>query len=258
LFGGSWEVTGAGLTGRGGLAGSDFNTYLNEKKDGGWFRSDKHKTTVKDAVELENTLGVSLTNSLNQIDEFANRLGYDLSDSFSYAFNLSTKGLSEQKISEKLSAKINEIFNRAIAESGLDALSDAFGGFEQFQSAFNNFVLKTTSEAESIEQLNDSVLQVFSNLNLSIPDTLQGFEDLTRAMLETASGNEQTIKTLLGMTDAMVAYYDLMEVRQKETEARQKELNDQVLDSWELFQAYQALKTSLTMYQAALSSLYKG
>ncbi|MDO6722644.1 phage tail length tape measure family protein [Celeribacter halophilus] len=161
-------------------------------------------------------------------------------EGFDYDFGkISTKGLSEDEIAEKISEAFSD-YGDAISEAiggvslelastfaqvknilepigqaflgtfaemaeAASKVADLVGGTSALSSGVSSFVATYFSEAERFQMVSDQVAAVFDDLSMAIPDTLKGFRELILSQdLMTESGRE-TYAALLGVADAFAA-----------------------------------------------------
>lgn len=123
-------------------------------------------------------------------------------------------------------ASAMEVVNQAFAGMGMGAvgvdvgmaLTELFGSAADFADKTSQFFELFYSEAEQVAVLTSQYADVFSRLNMVMPDSLDGYRKLVEGLdLSTAAG-QQTYATLINLGPAFADYID-----------RQNELNSAIL-----------------------------
>jgi len=143
LFGGSWNTTSAGFSV--GLSDSQVasQNYADQKKDGGWFSSDSHRTEYSNTdPAFTAVLQASLTQIVQTINRGAIAMGTTANTSAATldATKIQTSGMTTQQIQDQL----NTWFETAAA-----AMSDTVAGLKDFtaygESTFDALVRLSTA-----------------------------------------------------------------------------------------------------------------
>lgn len=147
LFGGSWQTKDGGISL--GVNDGDFNAlqYIDQKKKGGLFSSNKKRTKYSDLdPELEAGLGDAYNSKIIQSLSLYSQLGVQLSDSVLDGFNvaaskISTQGKTNEQIQQALDAWFTTLADSAVAaintstKAGLDGYT--FDGLVTFINNLN-------------------------------------------------------------------------------------------------------------------------
>ena len=115
------------------------------------------------------------------------------------------------------------------SEQGIQSASDLvarFGGEQPFTAAINAFYQSFYSEAERMETLRSELEAAFSNVDLSLPETIDGYRDLVNAQDLMTDKGQELYAVLLSLSGnfADLAQYeaDLAEARLKAAEAAER------------------------------------
>lgn len=161
LFGGSWETKDTGIAL--GASGANLNAqaYADQKKDGGWFGSDKTRTRYE-SLESETSaeLQAMYDNTINGVSGYFEQIGHDVDRAALAGLDIARKKFNtEDATDEEIEAFVTEWFGDATesitkamgAGSGLGNLS-----FEGLVDLVNDF----TSVNEVVDRLGVAMLDV--------------------------------------------------------------------------------------------------
>jgi len=93
-------------------------------------------------------------------------------------------------------------------------LVNRFGGADQFSAAHNFFSENFFSDSERLQMMTDEMAYQFSQLGLTVPETVQGFRDLVMSQNLTTEAGRELYSTLLGLAPA---YDDMLELQEQAT-----------------------------------------
>jgi tape measure domain-containing protein len=85
------------------------------------------------------------------------------------------------------------------------------GGLEAFQEASNTFFTEFYSDVEQFEYLQKSLTEVMATMNLSLPDSRDGFRELALSFDTTTDEGQRLFATLLQISGSAAEYYDALE-----------------------------------------------
>lgn len=259
-----------------GFTGENYEFYK-----GGWFRSDKTKTSAMDS-EMQTALGSQFKALKGSVAGMAQALGMSSEAVTSYTadIKLSLKGLSEEEVGQKLAeefAKMGEgmaallpgidIYRKA-GESASEALTRLYGYYVNEKQAE---IAILNAQGKRIEALN-----VQRNLELALLDDVEkaskqriyALEDEVAAATEAAGLQQQVNELTLtavqlrakereALMPANQALFDHVTALQKVAEAKDVlvgALNDLVSNLTSTVEDFKNLGESLAAYRTSLSS----
>lgn len=128
----------------------------------------------------------------------------------------------------------NTLFTLGI--SGVEAsqsLIGLFGGLSEFQSSFSEYYDTFYTQEEKISKTTEQLTEVFSNLGLTLPDSIKGYRDIVNAQDLTTQSGQETFYTLLNLSSAfneVIKYADEAANAAIEAAAAQAEATQKILD----------------------------
>lgn len=84
-------------------------------------------------------------------------------------------------------------------------LVDAFGGIENLSASMKAFADNFTTAAEKTQQAQDSLIESFTELGLSVPDTHQEFKDLLNSFDLTTESGRKLYASVMSLSGAFVS-----------------------------------------------------
>lgn len=128
----------------------------------------------------------------------------------------------------------NTLFTLGI--SGVEAsqsLIGLFGGLSELQSSFSEYYDTFYTQEEKIRKTTEQLTKVFSNLGLTLPDSIEGYRDIVNAQDLTTQSGQETFYTLLNLSSAfneVIKYADEAANAAIEAAAAQAEATQKILD----------------------------
>ena len=128
----------------------------------------------------------------------------------------------------------NTLFTLGI--SGVEAsqsLIGLFGGLSEFQSSFSEYYDTFYTQEEKISKTTEQLTEVFSNLGLTLPDSIKGYRDIVNAQDLTTQSGQETFYTLLNLSSAfneVIKYADEAAEAAIEAAKAQAEATQKILD----------------------------
>lgn len=159
LFGGAWETKDAGLTAEVANGGFGSFSYQYQKKDGGWFGSDKKRTTY---TPIEQETNQALNDTYDAVEggvvDLLERLNLEVSDAALAGINIARKNISTKgKSEEEIQAAVSEWFESA-GEAINTQLNAALGtGLELDLSGMQAFISNLEGVNEVLRYLDVSM-----------------------------------------------------------------------------------------------------
>jgi tape measure domain-containing protein len=193
LFGGDWRLKTDDLRfDYDRESGLDASRYTYQKKSGGLLSSTKKKRRYSDMPEIESAYSDMIGAMLQNLDDNANRLGFDLADDFSTYFARSIKKKSSEEIQQIINDSIERIFTNAVGS--IEGLSDFVDPFIQGE--------------ENTAQALTRLLNQFDLVSNSVDFTNQSIGELNKQSIE-ATDNITLLAGGLESLDAItLSYYD--------------------------------------------------
>ena len=162
LFGGKWRTkTNEIQFDYDRQSGLDATNYVYRKKSGGLLSSTKRRRRYYDMPELEATYSEMVGSMLNQLDENANKLGFDLADNFSTYVATSIKGMNESQAQEAISNLVERIYSRAV---------NSVTGLKDYTNEFAHEGEKTYETLARLIQQFETLSPTLELINLSVGD----------------------------------------------------------------------------------------
>jgi len=103
----------------------------------------------------------------------------------------------------------NTLFTLGI--SGVEAsqsLIDLFGGLSEFQSSVSEYYDTFYTQEEKIRKTTEQLTKVFSNLGLTLPDSIKGYRDIVNAQDLTTQSGQETFYTLINLSESFKTVVD--------------------------------------------------
>lgn len=97
-----------------------------------------------------------------------------------------------------------------------DALQQFAGGMEQFTANINGYYNAFYSETEKADRALASVRKQFEIMNVTLPDTREGYRKLVESMDVSYDAGQKVFTYLTSNYESVDAYYKILEQRQKE------------------------------------------
>lgn len=198
IFGGKTSVEDVGLTmnssSLGNLLqnGASVSQYVDTKTTGGWFSSDKYKTTTTSlGDEINSQFSKIITNLADTVKSAASILGLNGSD-FEAKLNsfvvdigeISTKGLTGEEIQTALET--------AFSKLGDDMAKFAISGLDQFQQVGEGYLETVARVANDLIQVQDVFASLGQTLNATGIDAVKVSEGLISAFGDIDTLTSQT------------------------------------------------------------------
>lgn len=158
--------------------GANVNQYVDTKKTGGWFSSDKYKTqTTGLGSEINNQFSMIITSLADTVKGAAKTFGIsgkDFEDKLSTFVvdlgEISTKGLTGDKIQEALET--------AFSKLGDDMAKFAIVGLEKFQKVGEGYLETVARLANDLIQVQDVFAVLGKSMNSTGMAAVQASQDL--------------------------------------------------------------------------------
>jgi|GEM_PF-767248 len=214
LFGGAWETKDAGLTAEVANGGFGSFSYQYQKKDGGWFGSDKKRTTY---TPIEQETNQALNDTYDAVEggvvDLLARLNLEVSDAALAGINIARADISTNgKTEEEIQAAVAEWFESA-GEAINTQLNAALGtGLDYDLAGMQAFVGNLEGVNALFDQLNLSLYEstvAGGKMAEQLSAVAGGFEALaanTATYYDAFySAEEKTANTLAAITKAFEA-----------------------------------------------------
>ena len=233
---------------QGGFSGESYQFYK-----GGWFRSDKTKTSEMDAA-LTKTLGTAFTQMITQVGTLGTVLGLntDKLKDFSTTFKISFKGLKEEeiqgKIQEALATANNEMAEQILGtwskttevvsytaspfaregEKAIDTLTRLAGSLSSVNTVFDTLGYTLYDASLVGGDMASKLVDLFGNLETFTASASSYYQNFYSAEEQRANVQKQLAKSFkeLGLsmididaTDARQQFRDLVEAQDLTTES---------------------------------------
>lgn len=164
-------------------------------------------------------------------------------------------------------AREQAIFNDAIASLGLTLegldneqliaaaqnIIGIFGDIESFSDSLGTYYSEFYSESEQFDVLQQSLVDVLDSVNLSLPNTREGFRELVDGLDLTTDAGQELFALLLEISPAAAAYYDALEELNSALDEGEQLLENRLAleNDW----AEDLLRLGLDTYQTQLRDL---
>lgn len=184
------KLVDAGIQGTfGGEAGFEGRNFTFEK--GGWFRSDKTRTSPLD-VEMQDSLGMAFRAMQVQAAVMADslNLGTDAIANFTSSFKISLKGLSQEQAQAALTAELEKV-EEGLAKAALGAV------YEQLAKDGETAVQTLTRLSSSLQSVNSA----FDVLGYALYESSIAGAQMASSLIDAFGGMEQ-------LTQAVSSYYE--------------------------------------------------
>lgn len=195
-------------------SGANVNQYVDTKKTGGWFSSDKYKTTTTSlGSEINDQFGMIITSLADTVKSAAATLGFggkEFEDKLSTFVvdlgEISTKGLTGDKIQEALET--------AFSKLGDDMAKFAIVGLEKFQKVGEGYLETVARLANDLIQVQDVFAVLGKTMNLT-----------GLAAVEASQGLIAMFGSVDKLTEAAAYYVDNFKTDAEKLVPIQKSLN---------------------------------
>lgn len=252
IFGGKQSVTDTGFTldrttvGAGNVNAS---AYTDIKKDGGWFRSDKHSTQMSSmGSEANAQFAKVIDNMASGLTAASKMLGIG-GDSFTQKLNSFVIDIGKISLKDKTGEEIEKELNAVFSKLGDDMARWAIGGLEQFQKVGEGYLETVARVASNLVQVKD----VFSVLGKSLDLTGASAVNVSEHLVELAGGIESLTESTKFYVDNFLTTAERMAPITKSVNDRLAELGLGELKTIEL---YKQKIQSLNLMNAADRELY--
>jgi tape measure domain-containing protein len=111
---------------------------------------------------------------------------------------------------ERTGVVLNGLSNIDLIDVSQNIIS-LMGGLDAFKDASNTFFTEFFSEQEQFAYLQKSLSDVLATMNLSLPESKDGFKDLVQGIDITTAEGQSLYATLLQVSGAAAEYYDQLE-----------------------------------------------
>lgn len=155
------------------------------------------------------------------------RAGEGLGETLSRVAN---QTLVAEEAVHRLGIGFDELSGRNLALAS-ERLIEASGGLESFIGSMQSFINNFATDAQQFEIAQSDINRALGQVNLTLPETRQGYFELVQAQNGSTESGAENIATLLRLREAADTYYSMLEDRNDDLIDAQRARLDSALEA---------------------------